>query len=51
MIMIVWVAARILFSNVEYLPAYLYNSSIVTGGSGDSEWKKGVDDLKLLLKF
>ena len=50
-IMTVWVATRILSSSVEYLFACLYNSSIVTGGSRDNEWKKGVDDPKLLLKF
>ena len=50
-IMIVWVAAQILFSSVEYLFALLYNSSIVVGGPRDSEWKKGVDGPKLLLKF
>ena len=49
--MTVWVAARILSSNIEYLLAHLYNSSIVVGGSKDSDWKKGVDGLKLLLKF
>ena len=38
-IITVWVAARILFSN------------IVVGGSKDSDCKKGVDGLKLLLKF
>ena len=51
MIMTIWVAARILSSSVEYLSALLYNSSIVVGGSRDSEWKKGVDGPKLLLKF
>ena len=40
-----------LSSNVEYLYAHLYNSSIVAGGSKDSEWKKGADGAKLLLKF
>ena len=50
-IMYVWVAARILSSSVEYLFARLYNSSIIAGRSRDSEWKKGVDDSKLLLKF
>ena len=49
-IMIVLVASWILSSNIE-LFAHLYNSSIVVGESRDSEWKKGVDDLKLLLKF
>ena len=42
-IMTVWVAAQILSSNVEYMSARLYNSSIIAGGSRDSEWKKGVD--------
>ena len=51
MIMTVWVADRILSFNVEYQSARLYNSSIVAGGSRDSEWKKGVDDPKLILKF
>ena len=50
-IMTIWVAARILSSSVEYLSDLLYNSSIVVGGSRDSEWKKGVDGPKLLLKF
>ena len=49
--MTVLVVARILSSSVEYLFAQLYNSSIVVGGSIDSEWKKGVDGPKLLLKF
>ena len=51
MIMTVWVAARMLSSNVEYLSARIYNSFIVVGRSRDSKWKKGVDDPKLLLKF
>ena len=51
MIMIVWVVAQILSSSVDYLSTSLYNSSIVTSGSRDSKWKKGVNDLKLLLKF
>ena len=50
-IMTVWAAARILSSGIEYLSARLYNSSIVTGGSKDSGWKKGVDGPKLFLKF
>ena len=40
-----------LSSNVEYLSACLYNSYIVVGGSKDSEGKKGVDGMKVLLKF
>ena len=40
-----------LSSNVEYLSARLYNSSIVVGGSRDSEWKNGVVGPKLLRKF
>ena len=40
-----------LSSNVEYLSARLYNSSIVVGESRDSEWKNGVVGPKLLLKF
>ena len=40
-----------LSSNVEYLFARLYNSSIVAGGSRDSEWKNGVVGLKLMWKF
>ena len=51
MIMTVCVVVRMLSFNVEYLYARLYNSSIIAGGSKDSEWKKGVDDPKLLLKF
>ena len=50
-IMTVWVVARILSSSVEYLSTCLYNSSVITRGSRDSEWKKGVDGLKLILKF
>ena len=49
--MTVWVASRTLSSNIEYLSARLYNSSIVSSGSKDSDWKKEIDDLKLLLKF
>ena len=48
MIMTICVAARMLSSSVEYLSTHLYNSSIVAGGSKDSEWKKGVDGAKLL---
>ena len=51
MIMTVCVVVRMLSFSVEYLCARFYNSSIVVGGSKDSEWKKGVDDPKLLLKF
>ena len=36
-----------LSSNVEYLSARLYNSSIVVGGSRDGEWKNGVLSPKL----
>ena len=50
-IITVWEAAQMLSSNVEYLSARLYNSSIVIGGSRDSEWKNGVVGPKLLLKF
>ena len=50
-IMTVCVAARMLSSNVEYLSACLYNYSIIVDGSKDNEWNKGVDGLKLLLKF
>ena len=50
-IMTVYVVARILSSSFEYLFNHLYNSSIVTVRSKDSEWKKGVDEQKLLLKF
>ena len=50
-IIIVWEAARILSSSVEYMSAHLYSSSIVRGGSNDSDWKKGVVDPKLLRKF
>ena len=50
-IITVWEAARILSSSVEYLSACLYSSSIVTSGSSDSDWKKGVVGPKLLQKF
>ena len=40
-----------LSSSVEYLSAFLYNSSIVASGSRDSEWKNGVVGPKLLWKF
>ena len=49
--MTVWVAERILSSSIEYRSARLYNSSIIAGGSKGSDWKKEVDDPKLLLKF
>ena len=51
MIITVWEVAQILSSSVEYLSARLYNSSIVVGGSRDSEWKNGVVGPKLLRKF
>ena len=51
MIMTVCVATQIISSNIKYLSARLYNFSIVTGGSKDSELNKEVDDPKLLLKF
>ena len=51
MIIMVWEAAQILSSNVEYLSARLYNSSIVVGESKDSEWKNVVVGPKLLRKF
>ena len=51
MIIMVWEAARISSSIVEYLSARLYNSSIVVCGSRDSEWKNGVVGPKLLRKF
>ena len=41
----------ILSSSIEYLSARMYNSSIIAGESKDSDWKKEVDDPKLLLKF
>ena len=44
-------AARMLSSNVENLSARRYNSSVVTGGSRDKDWKNGVVGPKLLLKF
>ena len=50
-IIIVWEAARILSSSVEYLSTRLYSSSIVIGGSSDSDWKKGVVVPKLRRKF
>ena len=40
-----------LSSSVENLSARRYNSSIVAGGSKDKDWKNGVVDPKLLLKF
>ena len=40
-----------LSSNVEYMFARLYSSSIVTGGSSDSDLKKRVIGPKLLQKF
>ena len=49
--MTVWVAAWILSSSIDYLSARLYNSSIITGGYKNSDWKKGIDGPKLLLKF
>ena len=45
------VAARISSSSIEYLSAWLYNSSIVGSRSKNSDWKKGVDGPKLLLNF
>ena len=48
-IIIVCEAARMLSSSVENLSARRYNSSIVTGGSKDKDWKNGVVGLKLLL--
>ena len=50
-IIIVCDAARMLSSSVENLSAQRYSSSIVTGGSKDRDWKKGVISPKLLLKF
>ena len=50
-IIIVWEAARMLFSSVEYLSVCLCNSSIVVGGSRDGEWKNGVVDPKHLRIF
>ena len=47
-IITIWEVARMLSSSVEYLSPRLYNSSIVIGGSRDSEWKNGVVDPKLL---
>ena len=44
-------AARMLSSNIENLSARRYNSSIVTGGSRDKDWKNEVVGPKLLLKF
>ena len=44
-------AARILSSRVEYLSTCRYNSSMVTGGSRERDWKKGVVGPKLLRKF
>ena len=50
-IITVWEVAQMLSSNVEYLSAHLYNSSIVVGGSRDSEWTNVVVGPKLLRKF
>ena len=47
----VWDAARMLSSCVENLSARQYNSSIVTGGSKDRDWKNGMVGPKLLLMF
>ena len=44
-------AARMLSSNIENLFARRYNSSMVTEGSRDKDWKNGVVGPKLLLKF
>ena len=40
-----------LSSSVENLSDRRYNSSIVTGGSRDRDWKNGVVGPKLRLKF
>ena len=50
-IIMVWEAAQMLSSTVEYFSTRLYNYSIVVGGSRDSEWKNGVVGPKLLRKF
>ena len=50
-IITVWEATRIFSSSVEYLSTRLYSSSIIAGGSKDSNWKKGVADPKLCRKF
>ena len=44
-------AARMLSSKAENLSARRYNSSMVSGGSSDRDWKNGVVGPKLLLKF
>ena len=44
-------AARIFSSRVEYLSARQYSSSMVSGGSRERDWKKGVVGPKLLWKF
>ena len=49
--MMVCEAARMLSSSVENLYARRYNSSIVTDGSMDKDWKNGVVGPKLILKF
>ena len=49
--MIVCEAAQMLSSSVENLFARRYNSSIVTSGSRDKDWKNGVVSPKLLMKF
>ena len=40
-----------LSSNIKNLSARRNNSSIVASGSRDKDWKNGVVDPKLLLKF
>ena len=44
-------SGSMLSSRVENLSARRYNSSMVTGGSIDRDWKNGVVGPKLLLKF
>ena len=43
-------AARMLSSSVENLSTHQYNSSIVSDGSKDKDWKNEVVGPKLLLK-
>ena len=49
--MTVFEAARMLSSSVDNLSGHQYNSSVVASGSKDKDWKNGVVDPKLLLKF
>ena len=50
-IMTVCEVAQMLSSNIKNLSARRNNSSIVASGFRDKDWKNGVVDPKLLLKF